>query len=77
MGLFEIEDHIKRFKTMGAKKYAYEDDEGKLHITIAGVNKNLTYLICNDKNSTTGKSADAKKLGIPVITEEEYLNLKS
>ena len=41
MGLFEKEDHIKRFKTMGAKKYAYEDDDGKLHITIAGVNKRI------------------------------------
>ena len=33
------------------------------------------YLVCNDKNSTTGKSADAKRLGIPVITEEELLKL--
>jgi DNA ligase (NAD+) len=41
------------------------------------VSSKTDYLICNDKNSTTGKSADAKKLGIPVITEEEYLNLKS
>ena len=29
---------IKRFKTLGAKRYMYEDDEG-IHITIAGVNK--------------------------------------
>ena len=41
MGLFEKEDHIVKFKTMGAKKYAYEDDDGKLHITIAGVNKRI------------------------------------
>lgn len=41
MGVFEIEEHIKRFKTMGSKKYAYEDDKGKLHITIAGVNKSI------------------------------------
>lgn len=41
MGVFEIEDHIKEFKTMGAKKYAYIDDEDKLHITIAGVNKKI------------------------------------
>ena len=26
---------------MGAKKYAYRDDKGKLHITIAGVNKRI------------------------------------
>lgn len=41
------------------------------------VSSKTDYLICNDKNSTTGKSADAKKLGIKVISEEEYLNLKS
>lgn len=41
MGLFEKEDHIQEFKTMGAKKYAYRDDNGKLHITIAGVNKRI------------------------------------
>ena len=41
MGVFEIEDHIKEFKTMGAKKYAWIDDEDKLHITIAGVNKKI------------------------------------
>ena len=41
MGLFEKEGHIKQFKTMGAKKYAYVDDKDKLHITIAGVNKRI------------------------------------
>lgn len=30
---------IKKFKTLGAKKYVYEDDDG-LHITISGVDKN-------------------------------------
>lgn len=39
---------------------------------IAGVTKNLTYLICNDKTSTSGKSKKAKDLGIKVITEEEF-----
>ena len=29
----------KRFCTLGAKKYAYEDETGKLYITIAGVSK--------------------------------------
>ena len=42
---------------------------------IAGVNKNLTYLICNDKTSTSGKSKKAKDLGIKVITEEEFNTL--
>lgn len=40
MGVFEEEKPYDRFLTWGAKKYAYEQD-GKLHITIAGVNKKL------------------------------------
>lgn len=38
MGVYEYEGTYKKFATLGAKKYAYEDDKG-LHITIAGVNK--------------------------------------
>ena len=40
MGVFEYEGKYERFVTLGAKKYAYDED-GKLHITIAGVNKKL------------------------------------
>lgn len=39
MGVYEREQDYKRFKTLGAKKYAYEDTKGDLHITIAGVVK--------------------------------------
>lgn len=39
MGVLEQEDDYNEFITWGAKKYAYTDDRGKLHITIAGVNK--------------------------------------
>lgn len=39
---------------------------------IASVNKNLTYLICNDKDSTSGKSKKALELGVKVITEDEF-----
>lgn len=39
MGVLELDKHCQRFKTLGAKKYAYEDDDGDLHITISGVSK--------------------------------------
>lgn len=39
IGVFEPDGSYRRFVTLGAKKYAYEDEEGDLHITIAGVNK--------------------------------------
>ena len=38
MGVFEPDGEYKRFITLGAKRYAYEDDQG-LHITISGVSK--------------------------------------
>lgn len=41
LGVYERDASYKAFCTMGAKKYAYEDMEGKLHITISGVNKKL------------------------------------
>lgn len=43
MGLFEHEkkSDAVEFKTLGAKKYAYRTTDGKLHITIAGVNKKI------------------------------------
>ena len=39
LGVYENEGTYKRFCTMGAKKYAYEDAAGELHITVAGVSK--------------------------------------
>ena len=41
----------------------------------ASVTKDLTYLICNDKTSTSGKSKKAKELNIPIITEEEFMKM--
>ena len=38
MGVYESEGMYEEFITLGAKKYAYRQD-GKLHITIAGVTK--------------------------------------
>ena len=40
------------------------------------VSSKTDYLICNDKNSTTGKSADAKRLNISIINEEDYEKMK-
>lgn len=38
MGVFEFEGQYDNFITLGAKKYAYEQN-GELHITVSGVNK--------------------------------------
>lgn len=39
LGVFEHDGTYKRFVTMGAKKYAYEDSNGELHVTVSGVRK--------------------------------------
>lgn len=48
-----------------------EENGGK----IASVNKNLTFLICNDTTSTSGKSKKAKELGVKVITEDKFMSM--
>lgn len=39
IGVFEYEGTYKRFKYLGAKRYMYEDEENKIHLTVSGVNK--------------------------------------
>lgn len=39
MGVFVKEASMIEFKTLGAKKYAYVDDSGELHVTVSGVVK--------------------------------------
>lgn len=41
MGVYEYEDTYTEFSTIGSKKYVYRTKDGKLHATIAGVNKKL------------------------------------
>lgn len=41
MGVYEFEDEYIEFSTIGSKKYVYRTKDGKLHATIAGVNKKL------------------------------------
>lgn len=38
----------------------------------SSVTKDLTFLVCNDPNSTSSKIKNAKKNGIKVITEDEF-----
>lgn len=39
LGIWDFDGHYKRFKTLGAKRYMVEKDDGELSITVAGVNK--------------------------------------
>ena len=39
IGVWEYEGKYKRFKTLGAKRYLYEKQDGSYVLTVAGVNK--------------------------------------
>lgn len=41
----------------------------------SSVSKNTNILINNDVNSTSSKNVSAQRLGIPIMTEEEFINL--
>ena len=41
IGVFEHEADYREFKTLGAKRYMYTDESGKLHTVISGVNKKM------------------------------------
>lgn len=42
--------------------------------TISSVSKNLTVLVSNDPDSSSGKMKKAKSLGIKIMTEKEFFN---
>lgn len=82
LGIFEFDGRYQRFKTLGAKKYLYQDMEGKLHLTCSGIKKDaIEYMIkqCNgdvDKvfdmfdNGMTIPSSDTGKKTHTYIDEE-------
>mgnify|MGYP002521110535 FL=1 len=63
LGIFELEDTADRFRTWGAKRYAYEID-GKLTVTIAGVRKSAA-----DSDIITGSQELKSKGGIDAFVE--------
>lgn len=48
LGIFEKEETYQEFVTLGAKKYAYRDSSGELHITVSGVPKTGVKALKND-----------------------------
>ena len=65
IGFFELDEEMIEFCTHGAKKYAFRDTEGKLHITVSGVSKNGVSALNDDirnfkKNFKWGYSTSGK-----------------
>ena len=51
LGVFDDDGHYLEFITQGAKKYAYRDSKGLLHITVSGVPKRGVTCLKNDLNN--------------------------
>ena len=52
---------------------AYIEERGGVYRS--AVSSKTDYLICNDPNSDSAKSRKAAELGVPVITEEQFLKM--
>ena len=69
---FVVTGAVHTFPNRNALKAWIEEHGGKLS---GSVSSRTDYLVTNTPDSGTGKNKDAKRLGIPVITEEELRNL--
>ena len=63
---------LKTFKNRAELQKIIEAAGGKV---VGSVSKNTAYLINNDIDSTSSKNQTAKRLGVPIITEENFLKL--
>lgn len=71
----------KTFVITGSVNHYKNRDELKADIESRGAKVNVSvtsktdYLINNDVNSTSGKNKKAKDLGVPIISEEDFLKM--
>ena len=67
---FVITGKLNHFKNRDAIKAKIEFLGGKVTGSVSG---NTSYLINNDKDSTSSKNKSAKSLGIPILSEEDFI----
>jgi DNA ligase (NAD+) len=67
-----ITGSLKTFKNRAELQRVIEAAGGKV---VGSVSKNTAYLINNDIESTSAKNQTAKRLGVPIITEENFLEI--
>jgi DNA ligase (NAD+) len=67
-----ITGSLNHFKNRAELQKVIEAAGGKV---VGSVSKNTAYLINNDIESTSAKNQTAKRLGVPIITEENFLEI--
>jgi DNA ligase (NAD+) len=70
--IFVITGDVHHFKNRKELQNTIESLGGK---ATGSVSSKTNYLINNDVNSSSSKNKKAKELGVPIITEEEFLEL--
>ena len=69
---FVITGSVEHFANRAEVKEEIEKRGGKV---TGSVTSKTNYLINNDVNSTSSKNRKARDLGVPIISEEEFLNM--
>lgn len=72
--VFVITGDVHIYKNRNAFKAYVEAQGGKV---TGSVSKKTNYLVNNDSTSTSSKNRKAAELGIPILTEEEFLSMFS
>ena len=67
---YVITGTVKKFKNRAELQKFIEERGGKV---VSSISKNVDYLINNNINSTSAKNLSAKKMEIPIITEDDFL----
>ena len=70
--VFVITGSVEHFENRKALQEAIEAQGGK---ATGSVTSKTTYLINNDTTSNSSKNKKAKELGVPIISEEEFIKL--
>ena len=68
---FVVTGDVFQFKNRNELKAYIESEGGKV---TGSVSKSTSFLINNDVTSTSGKNQKASQLGIPVISEDDFIN---
>ena len=67
---FVITGDVHHYKNRNELKAYIEQQGGKVASAVSGA---TSFLINNDANSTSGKNKKAQQLGIPILTEDDFL----
>jgi DNA ligase (NAD+) len=67
---FVITGDVHRYKNRNELKAYIESQGGKVASAVSG---STSYLINNDVTSTSGKNKKAQQLGIPIISEDDFV----